>query len=593
MRTQLTIKAMLCGTVFCAMTATPAVLAQTAESAVMTLDQGANWTETDRANFYSQDQGSQIMPLAWFRALKQPDGQPFLADSLSRYGYLPNPANTNGLPIGFTASGPEGLAFAGMTCSACHTRQITADGKEYRIDGGPAIVDWQSFSTDLDAAVDRVLHNEADFQAFAAAVLGPSAPQPDDVKTLRENLQLWYARYNAWVGSLPRNAPWGPGRMDAVGMIFNRLTGLDIGPPPSLLIKGNIQKAEAPVRYPFLWNAPKQNRTQWAGFAPNGNDIFALNRNLGQVYGVYGVFEPKKMHLPGTNIPIPGLIDYLRNNSANFNGLNKLENLVKKIPSPKWPWGFNEPLRTQGEAIYKWPKERGGCVECHGLPSAGNELWEAPVQKVGTDSKQMALFERQADTGELDGAIMLFDGTLKETDAAIRVLTASVLGTIIQKYLPVTGQSSQTDLTIKFQPPPPLRVLKEVIPGAESMLQKMDAGQDLGGRDLGGQSSGGKYEARVLYGIWAAAPYLHNGSVPSLAELLKPAKERVASFKVGPAYDKENVGLAADQPKFNFTLDTTDCDKQASGNSRCGHEYGTTQLKPDEKKALLEYLKTL
>ena len=47
------------------------------------------------------------MPLSWLEALKQPNGQPFLADNLSRYGYLPNPANTNGLPIGFTASGPE------------------------------------------------------------------------------------------------------------------------------------------------------------------------------------------------------------------------------------------------------------------------------------------------------------------------------------------------------------------------------------------------------------------------------------------------------------------------------------------------------
>ena len=44
-----------------------------------------------------------------------------------------------------------------------------------------------------------------------------------------------------------------------------------------------------------------------------------------------------------------------------------------------------------------------------------------------------------------------------------------------------------------------------------------------GGQNLSGKSTGGTYEARVLYGIWAAAPYLHNGSVPSLAELLKPA----------------------------------------------------------------------
>jgi hypothetical protein len=45
----------------------------------------------------------------------------------------------------------------------------------------------------------------------------------------------------------------------------------------------------------------------------------------------------------------------------------------------------------------------------------------------------------------------------------------------------------------------------------------------------------GFYEAGVMEGIWAAAPYLHNGSVPTLAQLLKPAADRVASFNVEPA----------------------------------------------------------
>jgi hypothetical protein len=84
----------------------------------------------------------------------------------------------------------------------------------------------------------------------------------------------------------------------------------------------------------------------------------------------------------------------------------------------------------------------------------------------------------------------------------------------------------------------------------------------------------------------------HNGSVPTLAELLKPADQRVTAFKVGPAYDTVNVGLAVQQTQFNYTLTTTDCSDLNSGNSRCGHEFGT-QLSPDEKKALLEYLKTL
>ena len=95
----------------------------------------------------------------------------------------------------------------------------------------------------------------------------------------------------------------------------------------------------------------------------------------------------------------------------------------------------------------------------------------------------------------------------------------------------------------------------------------------------------------MLQGIWAAAPYLHNGSVPTLAELLKPAAQRVSKFAVGAKYDIENVGLAAVQDG-NETRTLTGCDDLNSGNSRCGHEFGTS-LSDQDKKALLEYLKTL
>jgi hypothetical protein len=61
---------------------------------------------------------------------------------------------------------------------------------------------------------------------------------------------------------------------------------------------------------------------------------------------------------------------------------------------------------------------------------------------------------------------------------------------------------------------------------------------------------------------------------------------------VGPAYDIQNVGLATQQTKFNYTLQTTDCSDRNSGNSRCGHNFGTS-LSAADKKALLEYLKSL
>ncbi len=94
------------------------------------------------------------------------------------------------------------------------------------------------------------------------------------------------------------------------------------------------------------------------------------------------------------------------------------------------------------------------------------------------------------------------------------------------------------------------------------------------------------YKARPLNGIWATAPYLHNGSVPNLAELLKPAAQRPKKFHVGSReYDPVQVGFKDDtnQPVFDTLSD---------GNSNAGHEYGA-QLTPEERLQLLEYLKSL
>lgn len=101
----------------------------------------------------------------------------------------------------------------------------------------------------------------------------------------------------------------------------------------------------------------------------------------------------------------------------------------------------------------------------------------------------------------------------------------------------------------------------------------------------------------MLQGIWAAAPYLHNGSVPTLADLLEPCDKRPPSFDVGIDYDiKDKVGLAKDQSgPVSSKTDTTGLEARASGNYRCGHEgvgFGT-MCGADEKRALIEYLKTL
>lgn len=533
------------------------------------LDQGPNWTQTARSDFYSRDQGSRIMPLRWMQALKQPNGEPFMAESLGRYGYLPN-SEIPGMPIGFAVAGSSGGEVIGMTCSACHTRQITAANTAYRIDGGPAIVDFQSFLADLDIAVNTVLASEMAFSEFAQAVLG-HPPTPDEKASLHQEVSEWlYPYHTLMTRALPPNA-WGPARLDAVAMIFNRLTGLDLGPPPTHVIAENIQRADAPVRYPFLWNSPVQDKTQWPGFADNGNDILGLSRNLGEVYGVFAVFRPKKdrWHLLG--------VDYLNENSANFRGLNALEGLVKKIGPPKWPFAIDAVLAKQGEAIYGWPKEQGGCTECHGIRPGvtrffEQKTWATPIQDVGTDTREYNILSWTAQSGVLRGAEIPFViSPLEPRDKSINTLGLSVVGSIVQEYVPLTARQAQARPRSTFRFTPETADLKgaflpAVAPGA--------------------------YESRVLHGIWATAPYLHNGSVPTLADLLKPTSERPATFQVGPAYDPVTVGLATDQTMFNYTLKTTDCSDRNSGNSRCGHEFGT-QLSPPEKRALLEYLKVL
>lgn len=98
------------------------------------------------------------------------------------------------------------------------------------------------------------------------------------------------------------------------------------------------------------------------------------------------------------------------------------------------------------------------------------------------------------------------------------------------------------------------------------------------------------YANSPLDGIWLRAPYLHNGSVPSLRALLEPPANRPKVFWTGyDVYDYENVGFVTQGPQAMAEGWRYDTALPANGNQ--GHEYGT-RLSPDEKDALIEYLKT-
>jgi len=102
----------------------------------------------------------------------------------------------------------------------------------------------------------------------------------------------------------------------------------------------------------------------------------------------------------------------------------------------------------------------------------------------------------------------------------------------------------------------------------------------------------GGYLNSLLDGIWLRAPYLHNGSVPTLRDLLLPPAQRPKTFYRGnDLYDQVGVGfvstVAAEGSDRYTLIDTT-----LEGNGNGGHVYGTDMTEAD-RTALLEYLKTL
>jgi hypothetical protein len=100
-----------------------------------------------------------------------------------------------------------------------------------------------------------------------------------------------------------------------------------------------------------------------------------------------------------------------------------------------------------------------------------------------------------------------------------------------------------------------------------------------------GVRSTGKYFAASLGGVWARSPYLHNGSVRTLQELLTPPAQRAKTFHRGSRrFDPTQMGFTDEGA---YLLDTT-----TPGNANSGHDYGT-RLSAAEKAELIEYLKTL
>ena len=120
--------------------------------------------------------------------------------------------------------------------------------------------------------------------------------------------------------------------------------------------------------------------------------------------------------------------------------------------------------------------------------------------------------------------------------------------------------------------------------GFNKFLSELEAEGYQPPKEVGVRSTG-KYWAVTLSGVWARSPYLHNGSVRTMRELLTSPAERSKTFHRGSRQLDENDLGYTDEGAYLF-------DTSASGNSNSGHNYGTN-LTPDQKRDLIEYLKTL
>jgi len=101
------------------------------------------------------------------------------------------------------------------------------------------------------------------------------------------------------------------------------------------------------------------------------------------------------------------------------------------------------------------------------------------------------------------------------------------------------------------------------------------------------------YVTGPLDGIWARAPYLHNGSVPTMEHLLVPDSRPVKYKRGSLDYDTERLG-------FDWNTGTHEFDTQKNGLRKAGHDdaeifFGGYDFKKDtaSRTALIEYLKTL
>lgn len=476
-----------------------------------------------------------------------------------------------------------------------------------RIDGGPTLADFESFNNEMVNALIETYQDQDKFDRFANRVLGESHTA-NAAASLRQDLlqQTEVLEQRNLVNAPNSDQPkYGFARLDAVGAIFNQvMTVFNHAPDKGVA-------ADAPVSYPFLWGTHQSDYVQWPGFAPNGPaSAGALIRNGGEVLGVFGQLD----------IPENQEIKHY-SSSLNIPNLGLLEQWVAELRSPAWPAEYLPPvdieMATKGSELYA-----AHCESCHQVIAREDEgqSYKAcltPQSIVLTDAKELTNIATMRSAGIFQGRkeFVLFGDEIGAETTGLNPLVNSVVGSLLEHPIDtikaaiveyeggLVAKQANDGITSGDQSSSPhvpselsraIKAFEELRSAAEAVKAAETASADDGETNENCIALGTTpvYKARPLNGIWATAPYLHNGSVPNLYELLLPADQRSKTFHVGTReFDPVNVGydlqVAANDPD-SFKLDTS-----LSGNSNEGHEFLAGGLSEEQRKQLVEYLKTL
>ena len=542
------------------------------------------WTDDQRLHFHHTSQGTRLVPYDWFMALEQPCLSLFGCDLftdktyLARFGFLNSQTdpklNPDGLPVGFARQenfyDPETkstYAVVGLTCAACHTGELHYGKYAVQVDGAPAMIEVTQFQKALLLAVGFTQKIPFRYGRFEKRVLGPNATE-DQKADLKQ-------RFTAFIDSAKFELDHaGPGkgiydneagfnRTDALTRIGNQVFAVD------MQNAANFAPANAPVRFPQIWDASWYNWVQY-----NSSIADPILRNIGESLGVRAA---AKLYGPDAK-------DF--NNSVNMDGLKELEWLLsgpapyQGLRPPNWPAVFPAPDQkkvARGAELYK-----SLCQPCHLPPTEEIVLdlknphpiywWENSQKKrfmivkdikqsfVGTDPHEATDFiNRTADSGDLGkGRVSAAVG--------LELVTNGIANSYFAKMKLTPEQ--QIDWRAGRDPhDPPIR--------AEAI-----------------------YKARPLTGIWAVSPYLHNGSVPNMYALLSPQEERPNQFWTGTKeFDPVKLGHDTSELKGGYLYDVT-----KPGNDNHGHEFKDgprgngvvgPAISPDDRYAIIEYLKSL